>query len=346
MTGGGERPSGIDRLRAALVRRRHGPYPALERIERDLAGLAREVGTLNGRLEALHGRVEALDGRLGRLEKLTDAAREDLRRSLVALATKEVENRRRLAGVREGEGFERPWSDAAPLVSVTIATVGRPELTSRALPSVLAQSHGELEVIVVGDGAAPEIEEEVAALGDSRVRYVDLGPRVPWTDDATKRWLVGATRPRNAALSLVRGGWIVEFDDDDAMRPECIATLLELARETRAEAVYGQVRAHLEDGSHLEFCEFPPRLSRFCWAAGMYHAGLRFFGRELLAADLGLPGDWWLAERMLRAGVRFAMSDEVLCDTHPSYRAERAAGQGRFPWAEPGRLLWAEPPPD
>jgi hypothetical protein len=67
----------------------------------------------------------------------------------------------------------------------------------------------------------------------------------------------------------------------------------------------------------------------------MYHGGLRFFGRELLAADLGLAGDWWLAERMLRAGVHFAMSDEVLCDSYPSYRAERAAEQGRFPWAEP-----------
>jgi hypothetical protein len=36
-----------------------------------------------------------------------------------------------------------------------------------------------------------------------------------------------------------------------------------------------------------------------------------------------MPGDWWLAERMLRAGVRFAMRDEVLCDAYPS---------GRVPW--------------
>jgi hypothetical protein len=42
--------------------------------------------------------------------------------------------------------------------------------------------------------------------------------------------------------------------------------------------------------------------------------------RELVAAEFDLPGDWWLAERMLRAGVRFAMRDEVLCDTYPSGR--------------------------
>ena len=117
------------------------------------------------------------------------------------------------------------------------------------------------------------------------------------------------------------------------MRPECLESLLELARDSRAEAVYGQVRAHRGD-EEADFCSFPPRLGRFSWAGGMYHGGLRFFGRELLAADLGLPGDWWLAERMLRAGVRFAMSDDVLCDVYPSARAAPAR-EGRTPWGEP-----------
>jgi hypothetical protein len=33
-----------------------------------------------------------------------------------------------------------------------------------------------------------------------------------------------------------------------------------------------------------------------------------------------MPGDWWLAERMLRAGVRFAMAPEPLADVYPSER--------------------------
>ena len=35
-------------------------------------------------------------------------------------------------------------------------------------------------------------------------------------------------------------------------------------------------------------------------------------------ADFGVPGDWFLAERMLRAGVRFGMVDSVLADMYPS----------------------------
>jgi hypothetical protein len=130
-----------------------------------------------------------------------------------------------------------------------------------------------------------------------------------------------------------RGRWIVEFDDDDAMRAECLASLLELARGSGAEAVYGQVRQHNAEGGPIDFCAFPPRLGRFSWAAGMYHAGLRFVGRELLAADLGLPGDWWLAERMLRAGVRFAMREEVLCDAYASESGRDALEHGRIPWS-------------
>ena len=73
----------------------------------------------------------------------------------------------------------------------------------------------------------------------------------------------------------------------------------------------------------------------------MYHAGLGFFGRDPIAADLGLPGDWWLAERMLRAGVRFAMRDEVLADTYPSERGPTALERGRIPWsADAEGKLW------
>jgi hypothetical protein len=44
------------------------------------------------------------------------------------------------------------------------------------------------------------------------------------------------------------------------------------------------------------------------------HAGLGFFERELVAADLEIPGDMYALERMLRTGVRFAMSEEIVLD--------------------------------
>jgi hypothetical protein len=313
------------RLADALRRRARGPYAAIDRIERRLDALAADLGELRAEVGAGSQRAEQLGHRLERLN-------DDLRVALRAFAADEPRNRRLLAEAREGKEYRAPWTEEDPLVSVTVATIGRPELTARSLPSILGQTHANLEVIVAGDGAPTDTEAGVAELGDPRVRYLDLGPRQSWTDDPARLWLVGATRPRNAAVAAASGRWIVEFDDDDALRPNCVAALLELARETEAEAVYGQVRQH--SGSEpVDFCEFPPRLGRFSWAAGMYHADLRFFGRQFIAADLGLPGDWWLAERMLRAGVRFAMREEVLCDAYASDRERTAREVGRIPWS-------------
>jgi glycosyl transferase family 2 len=301
-------PGAMARIRAAIGRRAHGPYAAIGRIEERLA---------------------LLDAHLGRLET---SLGNDIRGALLAIAANEPDNRHRLSAARLDGDYEAAWDETRPLISVTVATLGRPELVERSLPSILGQSYGELEVIVVGDGAEPQIGQQVEALGDSRVRYIDLGPRQTWTDDPGRLWLAGATKARNAAVAQTRGRWVVEFDDDDAMRSECLELLLSLARESRAEAVYGRI-LHRRGDSELELGRFPPRRSQFSWAAGMYHAGLRFFERELLAADLGVPGDWWLAERMLRAGVRFAMRDEVLCDVYGSERQLQAIESG-LPWEE------------
>jgi hypothetical protein len=313
------------RLWAALRQRARGPYEAIDRIERRLDSLAGELQELRADLGNLSGAADALAERSQRLN-------DDLRLALRALAADEPRYRRLIADLRAGAGYRLAWEEPNPLVSVTVATIGRPELVSRSLPSILAQAHRNLEVIVAGDGAPAETEVAVARLGDPRVRYIDLGRRQAPIGDPARDWLVGATRARNAGIAAATGRWIVEFDDDDALRPNCIEALLELARETQAEAVYGQVLQHA-GGEGVAFCEFPPRIGRFSWAAGMYHGGLAFFGRQALAADLGLPGDWWLAERMLRAGVRFAMRDEVLCDAYASGRERVAREDGRIPWS-------------
>jgi glycosyltransferase involved in cell wall biosynthesis len=273
----------------------------------------RPISLLRDAYRAL-ARVDAtvgeLNERIGRLEQ-----------GLRALAADEGRNRRRLEAVRREPDHGLAWTEPRPMISVTVATIGRPALLELALPSILGQSYRELEVIVAGDGAPDGTEEAVLALGDERVRYLDLGPRVSWTDDPRKQWLVGATRARNAAMSAARGRWVVSFDDDDAMRPRCLELLLELAQAEHAEVAYARRYVHhrenpKEEGSH------PPRMYEFSWAPAIYHADLRFFERELLAAELDLPGDWWLAERMLRAGVRFSMREEVLCDVYPSGRHE------------------------
>jgi hypothetical protein len=63
---------------------------------------------------------------------------------------------------------------------------------------------------------------------------------------------------------------------------------------------------------------FPPVLGEFTWQAGIYHAGLRLFEMELGDAWFDRPGDWSLCRRMLVAGVRMTMIDDVVARLYPS----------------------------
>lgn len=299
-------------------------------------------GAIATRLDGLSGRVDDLDRQVGaiadRLGELTaemplvaehvsaihTILEQRVQPALRAILDEESGNRRRLYRLRADPTYLEPYTNSNPLVSVTVATVGRQALPERALPSLLAQTHARLEVIVVGDAASPEVAEAVSASGDPRVRYFNLSQRITAHTDPRRHWLAGSTMARNEAIRRARGHWLMHFDDDDHLRPSAIASLLELAREQRAEVAYGGFDEHHPSGESVTGIGFPPQPGRFSWAGALMHSGLRFFERELVAASLEIPGDMYLLERMLRTGVRFAMLDDVVLDYFPSTLWEQA----------------------
>ena len=302
-------------VRAALLRRLRGPY-------RDIAASEWRLGQ---QLAAIERRLAALEAGAAELRAVADAtqdlARNELSPLLRAVAAEDAENRRRLSAQRASPAYGRAFTDPRPLVSITVATCGRPELLqARSLPSILGQTYEHIEVVVVGDHVSDETAEAIASFNDSRLRYANLTQRHPASDDPFKSWLVASTMARNEGMRLATGQWVVAFDDDDSMRPDHVQHLLDAARQERAEVTYGRVRYHWADGAQIDSGDFPPRLTQFSWDGALYHAGLRFFERELVAAHLGVPGDWYLCERMLRAGVRFHMIESVVADVHPSER--------------------------
>jgi len=92
-------------------------------------------------------------------------------------------------------------SDA--LVTVIIPTHNREMLLRRSVASVLAQTHRNLELIVVDDGSVDGTADFLATVTDSRVRVV-TNPRG-----------TGAAAARNLGLGMARGDYIGFQDDDD-----------------------------------------------------------------------------------------------------------------------------------
>ena len=231
----------------------------------------------------------------------------------------ESATRRALEAARAAPDYEAPFTESDPLVTVCIPTYrNRQQLFERSIPSALAQDHANIEVVVVGDDALPEIATGIERLNDSRVRYENLAVRGPYPDDPHQRWLVAGTGPLNRAFELARGRWIAVNNDDDALRPNHISALLAQAQDSRDEVVYGQLLQHAPDGSAHILGVFPPISHGFGWQLALQHRAMRLFEFKLSAALFGEPGDWNRARRMLRAGVRFRMTNEIVCDYYPS----------------------------
>jgi Glycosyl transferase family 2 len=298
----------------------------------------RRVGAVIERLDSLAGRMEALEVQVERLRVATGelarqppepragAGGEELRKVLEeriepllrAVVDDDAGNRRRLHALRGTPEYAAPFDEPDPLVSVTLPTRNRPEPLARALRSLLEQTHEHLEVLVVGDAAGPEIAEAVACAGDPRVHYANLTQRIVAHPDPHRHWLVASTMARNEAARRARGAWLLHFDDDDTLRPDAVGSLLARAREERAEVSYGGFITQRPDGGGTVQLPRPPAECAVAWQGALVHRGLGYFERELVAADLGLPGDAYLMRRMLRAGVRFALLDRVIWDYFPA----------------------------
>ena len=88
-------------------------------------------------------------------------------------------------------------------VSVILPTFNRAALLARSINSVLAQTFGDFELIVVDDGSQDATETVVRDFADERIYYL----RLPCN--------VGLPAARNAGLAQTRGAFVAFQDSDD-----------------------------------------------------------------------------------------------------------------------------------
>lgn len=117
-----------------------------------------------------------------------------------------------------------------PLVSVIIPTYNRQAYLPAAIDSVLAQTHSDLELIVVDDGSEDDtaIVVQGHAQKDRRVRYLRHGSRK------------GAQAARNTGIRASQGRWIAFLDSDDQWLPDSLELRLHVAATENVQAVHSE----------------------------------------------------------------------------------------------------------
>lgn len=108
-----------------------------------------------------------------------------------------------------------------PLVSVVIPTYGRADLLNRAIDSVLMQTYGNIEIIVVNDNkfTSEHYDPTMIALQ----KYTN-NPKIKVVSDGEN---VGGSLARNKGINASAGEYISFLDDDDYYYPEKIKKQLD-----------------------------------------------------------------------------------------------------------------------
>ena len=219
---------------------------------------------------------------------------------------------------RNAAGYAALFDSArTPLVTVRIATFNRAALlVERTLPTVLAQTWPNLEILIVGDHCTDDTEARVRAIGDPRIRFINLPERGRYPEEPFARWCVAGAAPMNFALREARGEWLAPLDDDDEFTPDHVATMLAACRNDRLEMCFGVARMMLRTGEWRDVGSLPLRRDHICHSAVFYWTGLRGMPHDVESWRLGEPGDWNLWRRMKWSGVRTGFVPRLVAIHH------------------------------
>ncbi len=103
-----------------------------------------------------------------------------------------------------------------PAISVVLPVFNRAQVVSRAIESVLAQSMGDFELIVVDDGSRDGTADLLAQQTDPRIRILTLARNG------------GACAARNRGIESARGELVCFLDSDDVFLPSKLEVVRDL----------------------------------------------------------------------------------------------------------------------
>lgn len=199
------------------------------------------------------------------------------------------------------------------LVSVIVPTYNRRELLmTRSLPSIVNQTHRELEILVVGDGTDQDTVDAMAGYEDPRAAFTNL-PHQVYPEDDGQKWCVLGLEALNWGLDHATGEWIAALADDDAWEPDAIEVLLRTAIDRGVDFAYGQsVTPRGQMYGH-----WPPGAMNFTDGSYVYRNGMGYrYDPGCIGRGLPEDADLWL--RMIATGVTFAFIRKTVMRYYPN----------------------------
>lgn len=213
---------------------------------------------------------------------------------------------------QQSDPMGSPSQATRPLVSVVMPAYNAARWIAQSIESVLAQSYGSWELIVVDDGSTDATPAVVSNYSEY-VHYV-------------RQQNQGAPAARNRGIREARGDYFLFLDADDLLTPNALEVLTAfLETHPEIDVAYGDGFLIDENGTPFQSLhDYRIRVSesyleQFVISAYIGYLGVILFRRSALThldgpfdEELFAVEDWDLLIRVAAAGCKFANVPEVI----------------------------------
>src|SRR5690606_37374672 len=114
-----------------------------------------------------------------------------------------------------------------PRVTVLLAVHNGERYIQEAIDSILAQTFGDFELLIVNDGSTDATRDLVLSYSDDRIRLVDNDHNI------------GLPKSLNRGLRLAKGRYIARLDADDISEPDRLAAQVSFLQANPDVAMVG-----------------------------------------------------------------------------------------------------------
>lgn len=109
-------------------------------------------------------------------------------------------------------------------VSIIVPVYNVEEYINGSIQSILNQTYGNIEVVLVDDGSEDSSADICKAFAESDGRVV-----------YHRKQNAGVSSARNCGIELARGYYVMFVDSDDTVKPDCVERLVESIEEAQAD---------------------------------------------------------------------------------------------------------------
>lgn len=111
-----------------------------------------------------------------------------------------------------------------PMVSIIVPVYNVARYVEKCILSATAQTHRNIEVIVINDGSTDNCGEILSALAKKDDRIILINQKN-----------AGVSSARNAGLNIARGEYVIFVDGDDWLSEDCVEYMLKIVKKTKSE---------------------------------------------------------------------------------------------------------------